>query len=213
LSNPRLYTPERTRQTLAILDQLAARGLPGRFVLGGLCSGAYWSLHAALADRRVAATMLINLYAFFWSEALVGERDTAESLEALRGSGWRRLGRRDVTLTELGAAIRSIHPARLRASAGHPVERAQSADIERALDTLRNRRTETLLLLSSGEGLHDQLRRQGVLDGLDRWPNLTVQAIPSTDHMFRALWLQRIVHEALDGALGRVLVAAGGRAG
>src|SRR5205823_2936218 len=66
LPNRSLYASQRTEQTLAILDQLAARGLPNRFVLGGLCSGAYWSVHAALADERVVGALMINLYAFFW---------------------------------------------------------------------------------------------------------------------------------------------------
>lgn len=101
----------------------------------------------------------------------------------------------------------SLHPAQVRAGAGRPTERAQSAEIELALDRLRDRGTETLLLFSQGEALHDQLRRQGVLDRLERWPNLTVETIPSRNHMFRALWLQRHVHESLDRALERVLAA------
>ncbi|MGN6871721.1 MAG: hypothetical protein ACTHMY_25295 [Solirubrobacteraceae bacterium] len=213
VSNPDLYAPRRTRETLAVLDQLAERGLPSRFVLGGLCSGAYWSLHAALADPRVAGTLLINLYAFFWSEALVNERETGGSLSALRGYGWRRLLHRDLTFGHVQAVASSLRPGRLRARSGHPVERAQSAEIEGALDKLRDQGTETLLLLSRGEGLVDQLRRQGALDRLERWPNLSFETIPSTDHMFRALWLQRHVHQSLDRALDRMLVAAGASTG
>jgi alpha-beta hydrolase superfamily lysophospholipase len=205
VSNPDLYTSGRTRETLAILDQLTERGLPERYVLGGLCSGAYWSLHAALADMRVAGTLMINLYAFFWSEALVAERDTGNSLSALRGYGWRRLAHRDVRLRHVRMVASSLRPTRLRAGAGHPVERAQSGQIELALDTLREQGTQAFLLFSRGEGLKEQLRRQGVLDRLDRWPNVTLEAIPSTDHMFRALWLQRHVHASLDRALERVL--------
>lgn len=208
VSNPHLYTPSRTHQTLAILEQLSELGLANKFVLGGLCSGAYWSLHGALADERVAGVLLINLYAFYWSEALVAERETSGSLTALRGYGWRRLAHRDLTIGHMRLVASSLRPDRLRAGAGHPVERAQSRDIELALDRLRDQGTQVLLLFSRSEGLHEQLRRQRVLDDPTRWPNLTVEAIPSTDHMFRALWLQRHVHESLDRALGRVLAAA-----
>ncbi len=207
LPNRSLYASQRTRETLAILDQLAARGLPDRFALGGLCSGAYWSLHAALADARVVGALMINLYAFYWSEELVAERETQGSLEALRGHGWRRLARRDVNVGQLKAVIRSMRPGRIRAGAGHPVERAQSRDIELALDRLRDQGTEALLLLGRGEPLYDQLARQGVLERLDVWPNLVIERIPSRDHMFRAIWLQRHVHESLDRALERVLKA------
>jgi pimeloyl-ACP methyl ester carboxylesterase len=207
LPNRSLYAAQRTEETLAILDQLAARGLPGRFVLGGLCSGAYWSLHAALADARVVGALMINLYAFYWSEALVAERETQESLDALRGSGWRRLVRRDVSFKQLQGVVRSMQPGRIRAGAGHPVERAQRKQIEHVLERLREQGTEALLLLGRGEPLYDQLARQGILNRLDEWPNLIVERIPTRDHMFRAVWLQRYVHESLDRGLERAIGA------
>jgi alpha/beta superfamily hydrolase len=205
LRNRALYAPERTDSTLAILDQLAARGLPNRFLLGGLCSGAYWSLHAALADTRVAGALMINLYAFVWSEALVAERETLGSLHALQGNAWRRLLRRDLKRAQLKTAIGSIRPARIRAGAGHPVERAHREQLEGALSQLRDQGTEALLLLSRGELLHDQLVRQRVLARIEQWPNLKVEQIPSRDHLFRALWLQRHVHGSADRMLERVL--------
>lgn len=208
LSNLSLYSSPRTQQTLSILDQLAALGLPDRFVLGGLCSGAYWSLHAALADSRVVGAMMINLYAFYWSEALVAEREPKDSLSALQTGGWRRLFRRDVRGDELKRAILSVQPTRIRNAAGRPVERAQTDQIELALQRLSDKGTEALLLLSQGEPLSDQLERMGVLDRLERWPNLSVEPIPSRDHMFRALRLQRQVHSSLDGTLDRVLESA-----
>ncbi|HEX7609099.1 MAG TPA: alpha/beta fold hydrolase, partial [Solirubrobacteraceae bacterium] len=47
-----LYVPEYVEQVHAALDMLEERGLGERFVLLGLCSGAYWSMHAALQDER-----------------------------------------------------------------------------------------------------------------------------------------------------------------
>jgi hypothetical protein len=203
-----LYTPSRLRETTAVLDHLSAQGVADRFVLGGLCSGAYSSLHVALEDERVVGLLLLNLNVFFWTDALLAERQTHSSMTALRGRGWRGLARGGVSLDRVRTVASSLRPARLRAGAGRPVERSQSEDIELALDQLREQGTETLLLFSRGEALHDQLGRQGVLAELDRWPNLTVETIPSSNHMFRALWLQRAVHESLDRALERTLVAA-----
>ncbi len=207
VSNDDLYARGRLNETLAVLDQLSAQGVADRFVLGGLCSGAYLSLHLALVDERVAGLLLLNLNAFFWTDALVAERETRGSMSALRGRGWRGLARRGVSLERVHTILTSLHPTRLRAGAGRPVERSQSAKIEAALDGLRERGIETLLLFSGGEALHGQLRRQGVLDQLPRWPNLSVETIPSRNHMFRALWLQRHVHQSLDQALERVLAA------
>jgi hypothetical protein len=61
------------------------------------------------------------------------------------------------------------------------------------------------MLFSQGEGLHDQLVRQSVVERLDRWPNLSIEQLPTSDHMFRAIWLQQHVHGLLDAALERVL--------
>jgi alpha-beta hydrolase superfamily lysophospholipase len=207
------YTPQRTEQTLAILDALASKGLPDRFVLGGLCSGAYWSLHAALADPRVRGALMINLYSVFWSAELVAERDTKDSLGALRGRAWRRLVNRDLTADQAKTALASIRPSQLRAGAGNPVERSQSEQIERAFDRLRTQGTQGLLLFSRGEGLYDQLVRQGVARRIDRWPNLSIAQLPTSDHMFRAIWLQRHVHGLLDAALERVLESESDRSG
>ena len=46
-----------------------------RFVLGGLCSGAYWSLRRALVDERVRGLLLLNLYAFEYSRERVASED------------------------------------------------------------------------------------------------------------------------------------------
>jgi pimeloyl-ACP methyl ester carboxylesterase len=204
------YVPQRTEQTLGILDRLAERGLPDRFVLGGLCSGAYWSLHAALADPRVRGALMINLYSVFWSADLVAERDTKESLGALRGRAWRRLVNRDVTAAQAKTALAAIRPSQLRSSAGNPVERSQSQEIERAFDRLREQGTQGAMLFSRGEGLYDQFVRQGVIERIGRWPNLSIAQLPSSDHMFRAIWLQRHVHALLDDALERVLRSESG---
>ncbi len=42
------YVPEFVEQVRDALDDVEERGLPARFVLLGLCSGAYWALHTAL---------------------------------------------------------------------------------------------------------------------------------------------------------------------
>lgn len=208
LTNSSFYTSRRTDRTLALLDQLAALGLPQRFILGGLCSGAYWSLQAALADDRVVSALMINLVAFQWSQALMAERATQRTLTALRPGAFRRLTHGAISAQQVRAALRSMHPGRLRTGARLPVEAAQAGHVDRALDRLAERRTEALFLFSEGEPLYNQFVRQRQLDRLERWPGVTVERIPSRDHMFRALRAQRHVHDALDRALDRVLDAA-----
>ncbi len=209
VSNRELYAERSNRDTLGLVEQLAVRGVGEQFVLAGLCSGAYWALHAALRDPRVKGALMINLYSFYWSEKLVHERETFEALGALRSQGWRRLVRRDVRPDRLMTAVKSIRPSRIRRGARHQVEFSQRDQVVRDLDLLRDRGTEALLLLSHGEPLYDQLVRQGQLENLDRWPNLRLERIASRDHMFRALWLQQQVHASLDRGLERVLERTG----
>jgi hypothetical protein len=84
-------------------------------------------------------------------------------------------------------------------------ERRQAAEAIAAFDRLRERGTEALLMFGEEEALYEEFARQGVLDQLDRWPNLQLERIPSRDQMFRAQWLQRYVHERLDEALEGML--------
>jgi alpha-beta hydrolase superfamily lysophospholipase len=202
-----LFAPDLIKQPLAVLEWLSRDGLPPRFVLCGLCSGAYWALHAALADDRVAGALMINLYPFLWSDELVAEYETRRSLRWLRGRAWKRLLRGDVTAAQLRMAISGLRSDRLRAIRGETVESSQTPYVNGALDRLRDQGTEALVLLCEREPLYDQLAREGQLDQLARWPNLTIERIPSRDHMFRALWLQHHVHACLDRALDRVLAA------
>jgi hypothetical protein len=77
--------------------------------------------------------------------------------------------------------------------------------IDDALGQLRDRRVQTLLLLSLGEPLSEDLIDEGRIDRLAEWPNLRLERIPLEDHIFRPVWAQRHVHSALDEALTRTL--------
>jgi pimeloyl-ACP methyl ester carboxylesterase len=211
-TNSWLYGPHMLEQTRALLRELTTFDLPDRFVLVGLCSGAYWALHTALADPRVAGSFMINLYSFFWSEELVAERDRRETVAALRGGVIKRVARGRVSPDQVRRALRGI---RTGVRSGHhgSTEAAQEREVGLALDRLRDQDTEVLLLLSRGEGLYDQFERERRIARLDQWPNLRVERIPSSDHMSRAIWLQRYVHERLDLGLDRVLEGARADAG
>jgi len=54
---------DRTSDIRAMIDALEKLGFRG-FTVQGICSGAYHAFHAALADRRIGAVMLVNLPLF-----------------------------------------------------------------------------------------------------------------------------------------------------
>jgi hypothetical protein len=195
------YEPWRDEETEAILDFMAERGVATRFILGGLCSGAFQSLHRGLVDDRVCGVLLLNLYAVRFSLGLVAQR-------ALRAEIRDHLPRPEggsPSLLDIARLALMARPLDTWRAVRLSAERSQRRDTFSALDTLRDREVETLLLLGESEPFLTQLRRAGVLDQLERWPNLTFERVPSRDHMFRALWLQRAVHDALDRGVQRAL--------
>jgi hypothetical protein len=85
------------------------------------------------------------------------------------------------------------------------MEHEQAWTVADGLDQLREHEQELLLLLGRNEHLRRLLDGYGLSERAAEWPNLIVEEIPSRDHMFRALWLQRHVHERVDAALDRAL--------
>ncbi len=87
------YVERAQREAQATLAALAGLGLPQRVVLGGLCSGAYWALHAGAQDERVVGSFLVNPRVLVWDRGLASVRDGAqpaqgaesEHLEEARG--------------------------------------------------------------------------------------------------------------------------------
>jgi alpha-beta hydrolase superfamily lysophospholipase len=218
------YVPEYVGQVRAVLDELEARGLPGRFVLVGLCSGAYWSLHTAAQDPRVAAVQLLNPRALIWDPWVYARREGAMYRGAiLRAGTWRRIVRGEVDFVKpfviAGALLRraALVPFRLagRLTARRRPRAAGGDELDLAFDALRDRGTAALLLFAGDEPLHADFEREGRLERLDRWPNLRLEHLPvSADtHTLRPVWLQRQVHEIVDRALEAELARTGpGRA-
>jgi len=86
--------------------ELLARHGAGRVIVGGVCSGGYHALHAALDNPRLAGVFAINTVVLVWREGAslsVGEGDRGRSTRAYlerlgEASTWRRLfeGRLDL---------------------------------------------------------------------------------------------------------------------
>jgi alpha-beta hydrolase superfamily lysophospholipase len=72
------YTEGRLLDSQAALAALAERGIAQRFVLIGLCSGAYVASNLADRDPRVVSEILINPETFVWREG-----DPLEGTQAL----------------------------------------------------------------------------------------------------------------------------------
>jgi len=203
-----LYVQELVPQVIEAMDELEARGLPNRFLLMGLCSGAYWSFHAALRDPRVVATYLLNVRALFWDRSLAAVRDARKARWALEGSRWRRLLTGKVPLEAVLAVVKATLMAPFTLTRRALESRRQRREIEEAFDQLRDAHQRLLLVFGEDEPVIDELERDGYLRELERWPNTEVRKLPGNSHTFRPLRAQRRVYELLDEELEKDLEAS-----
>jgi pimeloyl-ACP methyl ester carboxylesterase len=188
----------------AALDALEALG-HRRFALHGLCTGAYHALHMAVADRRVAALILLNLPMFSWQHG-----DPVESI-GVRGPKQylRTLGRRTTGLLLrrnrlsplrllFGLRVAAITWWQALVAGQGPLVPAGFA--QRCMDILSRRQTRTLFLYAAqdsgleafarafGEGgsrLRDAELR--VLDGVDHSLSRSDMRLVATDLMVEFL--------------------------
>lgn len=193
------YTDGFVGQVRSALDFLQSRGLGSRFVLGGLCSGAFWSFHLALEDPRVRGVMLLNPRALIWTTELGPRRDLRAALT--QRPSLRRL-RRAATPSRLGAVARwlALAPRRAigRLSPAKAGQATSSRALEHDLDRLVSSGCRMLLLFSEREPVEGELERAGLLARLADAPNVSLEHVPVVDHTMRAGWAQDQVHRALD---------------
>jgi alpha-beta hydrolase superfamily lysophospholipase len=206
-----LYVPRYVTQTIEVLDALGERGLPQRFVLAGLCSGAYWSFQAALEDDRVAAAFMINPRALFWDWDVGAVRDARNVRKALRAVTWLKLLRGQITRERVARIARGIGvslgslPARARTR--RPGRDGGVDRLTVALEQLESSGTELLGVFTAGEPVLEELTRDGGLERMRAKPSVRIESIPGplTSHTLEPLALQRAVAGLLDEALERTL--------
>lgn len=193
-------------QALVALDALEARGYTNGFILGGLCSGAYWGLHATLADERIVGLCMINLRVWFWSDELGAARDARRTRTLLSRRELRQIAA--ITLanrSKISRMLRTKLRAARRGPAGGRATSRLGDQIAVSLDLLRDRGVETLLQLARGEPVFDDFVEFGLTERLEEWPTFRLGRIEIHDHVVRPLRIQRDVHAALDGTLTRLL--------
>ncbi|MGI8624081.1 MAG: hypothetical protein ACR2NB_11505, partial [Solirubrobacteraceae bacterium] len=206
----RLYAPGLAEQVSESVSELVRDGVADHWIVAGLCAGASWAFHAALADDdRVTSVILINPFAFFFDEELVVEHDMAAARRAGYRSAWQRVVAGEIDADRLRATAVRVARTPLDARARRRRSRARIAQTDAALDRLRERGKHVTLIVGQDEPIILRLQDDGHLDRLGEWPNVDLQRIPARDHTFRAPWLQRVVHGLLDEAVDAELERRG----
>jgi len=211
-----IYAQTYGRQARAALDTLTARGLPRRALVLGLCAGGYWSLHTALADERVGTVVMLNPRSLIWDEGIYAMRRARELRgRLLLGSTWHKALRGELNFTRhletaralAGRAVPSSRRTHYRIGGSSPEVIDRTTALAGIFDTLRDRGQLALLLFTGSEPLRAELAARGLLARAERWPNLeiAIRGTSADTHTLTPLWLQREVHELIDGALEREL--------
>jgi len=189
-----VYSQYSIDDACAGVDWLTAAGYP-KIVTAGVCSGAYVSLHAALARSAVTGCVCINLPFFRWGGTRVrpGAQYVASSevyRRAMRNPRkWLRLLTGQANARAISVELARRLSARLAARAGAVLEslfggRTPGGAIRRLAFELERKGVQTALLYGTlDEGL-DELDIHFGPDGerLRKRSNMSVQQIANVDH-------------------------------
>jgi alpha/beta superfamily hydrolase len=201
-----LYSRETVGDVKSAIDFMAERYGARRFVLAGLCAGAYTAFHTALADARVDTAFVINPQTFDFKpgDSLSVQRRRAYRdanwyrRSALKAESWRKALRGEVDLVRVGRVL----AARLAVYAERRLNGTDS--LARAFGEICRRGTRVLLVYSADDPGLDHLRDElgGALDRLKQDPHFALEVIDGADHTFTPLASQ----ESLAGCLERYLM-------
>jgi len=195
------YSTESIPEVREAMDALERSTGARRFVLIGLCSGAYLAYHSGVQDRRVVGIVGVNPQTFVWKEGDsldVRQRQTLKSMgyyrrAVLRMDTWRKALKGELHLRQIGQVLLSRGWGRL-------VERRRSgsrdeSDVGRGLRWLVERGTDVYFLFGADDEGLDALRRQAgpVVKRLSRSPAFEVEVVEGPSHSFEQVWAQELL--------------------
>ncbi len=179
-----------------------------RIILVGVCSGAYLSFHAAVADQDTAGIVLINPQTFTWREGDSLQLRTRRSIRAIGfyrrhifdASTWQRLMTGHISawliISGVIATLRKRFGLRFsdlfQRDVASGVPRPQP-DVENAFRRLLQRGVNTFLVYSAADGGLNEMEAHLGRDAsaLRNYANFNLQIVDGADHTFTPLWAQR----------------------
>ena len=197
-------------QITAAIDVLVERGVARRFILVGLCSGAYWAFQVAVADERVVAAVLVNPRALIWDPHIFTRLAARDARKVLQRASWSRflrgqIGPRRILELARTVTVRTVDGLRRRAAHGAARRSGHRAEtVEGLLAGLDRRGTRTVLAFSDEEPLCGQFEDDGLAVRFGRWPSAAFVRLPGRDHTVRPIVAQAAVQSLIDDAIEAV---------
>ena len=195
---PNNWDPDRIVQVRKVMDALQEHGHGSRFLLIGLCSGAYWAQQTAVADPRVVGVLGLNTVPSPTSKALLQADAARRALLVFQPGWWRKVAHGEVSIKGLVTVARGVRArlrARLRLRRSEVESEVNDApDLGTVLDRLQERGVQMILGYAAQEPGYRQLEVEGIAQHLERWPVLRVHGFESSDHNLRAVREQQVIH-------------------
>jgi hypothetical protein len=196
---------EQLAQVAAAVDFLRDAGIGDRFLVAGLCSGAYWAFRLALDDDRVCAAAMINCRVLAWQEDLAASRYVRTLLTRRPSPAYIRSILTPAIVKQLTRWLLRAPARRLRRLRGR--RDGGGSQLDRRLTRLLASGKHVTILFTEREPLRDELERSGWLARLEAAPAVTVDRVRVIDHTLRPVWAQDQLEAALDRALSQELAA------
>jgi len=205
----RLYSKDSVGDVVSAMSFISAERAVDRFVLIGLCSGAYLAFHTAIEDPRVRGQILINPQTFEWKEGDSLELSTRKSflstrfyLRGLRDTQvWMRLAKGDINVRGITGVLLDRLRARASADAKAWAARlrgnaAPQSEVEQAFRGLGRRGTESLLVFSFNDGGLDMIEKHLGMGGrrMRRNGKFNLEIVEGADHTFTPIPSQRALY-------------------
>ena len=206
----RLYSKDSVVDVKAAMDFLERTRDRRRFVLLGLCSGAYLAFHTAVEDPRVVGQVLLNPQTFEWKEGDSLELSMRKSFMSTRfyaraafdPTVWGRVLRGRVNVRGIAGVLRERLLTQARSSAETWTARLRgrtgpSTEIERAFVAMSDRGVESLLVFSFNDGGLDMIEKHlgPNVRKVRHRKNVYFEIVDGADHTFTPIGSQHTLHD------------------
>jgi pimeloyl-ACP methyl ester carboxylesterase len=201
------YDPDFVAQVVGALDWLEGNAVGTRFRLVGLCAGAYWAFRSGLVDERIESMILLNAGALVWHPRILEERDGRRFGRVFKRHWWGMLWRREIKASSVLRLFRLVPSTLGRLIRDRIVSGAApgTSTIAEDLSALSPGK-HVVMGFSGSEPLREELEALGVIEQLDRWPDVQIVELPGADHTLRSAVAQSAALELIERELKRAAV-------
>ncbi|MDB4975705.1 MAG: hypothetical protein JWN48_4046 [Myxococcaceae bacterium] len=193
-SATRLYDKASVSDVQLAMDALSARGCK-RFIVIGLCSGAYVAFQTVLADERVVGQVLMNPRRLVWKEGDTLQSAMAKSYKStsfytrqlLEPDTYRRLLQGDIDVRGIAGRMRALAEVRVQRLSDRLMRRPPSEDdVLSHLKRACARGADALFIVGAEDDGLDYLELHLGAKGrhMRAFPNFRMSFIQGSDHTF-----------------------------